>query len=75
MAEWLKSVCSTSVAQVLRFGSQAETYSTHQPCCGGVPHTKWRKIGTDVSSGPIFLNNSKIKPIIPKEDEYILSWL
>ena len=24
------------------------TYSTHQPCCGGIPHTKWGKIGTDV---------------------------
>ena len=30
------------------------TYSTHQPRCGGIRHTKWRTIGTDVSSGQIF---------------------
>ena len=28
-------------------------------CCGGIPHIKWRKIGTGVSSGLIFLKNKK----------------
>ena len=37
------------VAPVCGFGS----LSTHQPHCGGIPHTKWRRTGTDVSSGPI----------------------
>ena len=26
-----------------------------KPCCGGDPRTKWRRIGTDVSSGLLFL--------------------
>ena len=26
-----------------------------KPCCGGIPHTKQRKICTDVTSGTIFL--------------------
>ena len=25
-----------------------------KPCCGGVPHRKYRKTATDVSSGPLF---------------------
>ena len=31
----------------------------HQAPCGGTPHTKWRKIATDVSSGPNFLTKKK----------------
>ena len=30
-----------------------------KPCCGSNPHTKQRKIGTDVSSGPISLIKKK----------------
>ena len=26
-------------------------YCTHQPCCGGIPHTRQRKTGADASSG------------------------
>ena len=29
------------------------------PCCGSDPHTKWRKMGTDVSSGIIFLKQKE----------------
>ena len=25
----------------------------------GVPHVKWRKMGTDVSSGPVFLSEKR----------------
>ena len=32
-----------------------------KPCCGSNPHTKQRTIGTDVSSGTIFLK--------PKEED------
>ena len=45
-------MCSASVARVHRFGSQAQTthhLSSH--AVAGVPHIKWRKTGTDVSSG------------------------
>ena len=35
------------------------TCSTHQPCCGGIPHAKWRKLGMYVSSGLIFLTHTK----------------
>ena len=55
----VKFVCSTSAAQVHRLGSQVWTYTTHQPCCGGIPHTKQRKTGTDVSSEQIFLREKK----------------
>ena len=30
-----------------------------KPCCGGVPRTKQRKIGPDVTSGTIFLTKKK----------------
>ena len=36
-------------------------YTTHQPCCGGVPHTKYRKIGMDDSSATVFLTKKKEK--------------
>ena len=53
--------CPASVAWVCRFRSLAQTYTTHQPCCGGDPHIKWRKIGTDVSSELIFFKQRKRK--------------
>ena len=37
------------------------TYATGQPRCGGDPYIKWRKIGTDVSSGLIFLSRKRKK--------------
>ena len=42
-APWLSgwsSVCSTLASLVHGFRSLARTYSTHQPCGGGIPHTK-----------------------------------
>ena len=51
MAEWLKFCTLHVAAWVHRFGSWMWTYSTHQPCCRDIPYTKWRKTGTDVSSG------------------------
>ena len=35
----------------------------HQPCCGGDPHIKWRRTGTDVISGLIFLKQKKKEEI------------
>ena len=52
------------VAWICRFGSQAQTYTTRQPRCGSNPHIKQRKIGTNVSSGPIFLIKKKKSGII-----------
>ena len=49
------------VAWVCGFGSQVQTYTTHQPCCGGDPHIKWRKTGTNISLGLIFLSKKKKK--------------
>ena len=48
-------------ARVHRFGSQVPTYTTHQPSCEGNPCIKWKKIGTDVSSGLISLSKNKNK--------------
>ena len=54
----------------------------HQPCCGGNPHIKERKVGTDVSSGLIFLSKNKTRlkemptvakqPVVALEYEYKL---
>ena len=69
----VKVLCTLLWVQVCGFGSQVQTYSTHQPCCGGIPHTKQRKTGTDVSSGPLFLTDTQkrnyIQIILPR-----LSW-
>ena len=53
------STCSALVPRVHRFWSWARTYSTHQPCCGGVPEDRGRLAG--VTLGRIFL--SKINKI------------
>ena len=54
---------STSGALGSRVWNQGATYiPLVKPHCGSFPHTKWRKIGTDVSSGragPIFLTKNK----------------
>ena len=39
VAQWFK-LCTLLICV---FGSQAQTYSTHQLCCGGIPHTKNRE--------------------------------
>ena len=57
----LSLACSTLAASVQGSRSQVQTHTTHQPCCVGNPHIKWRKIGTDVSSGLIFLKQTKKK--------------
>ena len=62
MAYWLSSLCSALMAQVHRLRFQAWTCATCQPCFGGDPHIKWRKIDMHVSSGLIFLSRGKKKP-------------
>ena len=60
MVQQWSSAHFTSVAQVCGFRSQVQAYTTHWPCCGSIPHTKkQRKIGTDVSSGLVFLKLKK----------------
>ena len=61
MALRLSLVHSASVAQVGGFGSQVQTYTTLQPCCGDDPCIKWRKTGTDISSALIFFKQKKRK--------------
>ena len=36
-----------------------DLHTTHQAQCGGIPFTKQKKSGTDVSSGTIFLTKKK----------------
>ena len=46
--------------RVRRFGSRVQTWqclASHAVV--GIPYRKWRKIGTDVSSGPIFLSKKE----------------
>ena len=61
LAEWLSFTCCASMAWVCGFGSQVWTYPTCQPCCVGGAYIKWRKTGTDVRSGLIFLKPKKRK--------------
>ena len=45
---------------VRRFGSRVRTW--HCLAChgeAGVPHIKYRKMGMDVSSGPVFLSEKR----------------
>ena len=55
MTQWFSSACSASAGWVRGFGSRVWTYIARQSCCGD-SHTKWRKTGTDVSSGLTFLS-------------------
>ena len=53
----VKCTRSASWPRVHRFGSLVRT--RHHLACHavvGVSHIKWRKMGTDVSSGPVFLS-------------------
>ena len=62
LAEWLSSCAPLWWPRVRRFGSWAWTYTPLiRPCCVSIPHTKWRKIGTDVSSATTFLKEKKSK--------------
>ena len=46
--------------RVHQFGSRVGT-GHHLPSHAvvGIPHIKWRKMGTDVSSGPVFLSKKE----------------
>ena len=62
VAQWL-SLCSPLWQPWLcQFRSWVWTYTLLlKPCCGSFPHTKQRKIGTDVSSVATFLKQKKEK--------------
>ena len=56
VAQWLSSHVLLQQPGVHRFGSQVWTWhhlASHAVV--GIPHIKRRRMGTDVSSGPIFL--------------------
>ena len=59
VVEWLKFCvfCFSSLGS--EFGSILRPTPFTKSCCGGTPHMKWRKTGTDVSSGQIFLTKEK----------------
>ena len=56
----VKFARSASVAWGLPVGSWVRTWrrlSSH--AVAGVPHIKWKKMDTDVSSGPVFLSKKR----------------
>ena len=60
MAQWLSVHILLWRPGVFWFGSRVRTW--HQVTdhtVVGVPHTKWRKMGMDVSSGPVFLSKKR----------------
>ena len=58
----VKFICYTSVAQCLQVWILGVDLTLLiKPCCGGIPHTKWRKTDTYISSGLIFLKPKKEK--------------
>ena len=60
LALWPSGEVQRTLTRQPGFCSWAWTYTTRwRPCCGGDPHIRWRKIGTDVSSGRIFLKPKK----------------
>ena len=64
MAERLSSCAPLRWPRVHWFRSQVLTYTPHiKPCCGSIPHTKERKMGMDVGSGPVFLKKKKKKKV------------
>ena len=59
VSQWLHLHTPLQWPRVCRFRSQAWTYIwLINPCCGS-KHTKWREIGTDVSSGTVFLKQKE----------------
>ena len=60
VAQWLSRHAPLRQPGLHKFRSWAQTCALFiKPCCGIVPHTKQRTMGTDVSSGPIFLSKKK----------------
>ena len=60
VVQWLGSRTPFWLPGVHEFRSWVQTYTVLiKPCCGGIPYTKQRKVGIDVSSGPIFLTHKK----------------
>ena len=60
VAQWLSLHVPLRQPRVCPFGSQVWTWhhlANHAVV--GVPHIKWRKVGTDVSSGPVFLSKKR----------------
>ena len=56
----MKFADSLRQPEVRQFGSRVWTWhrlASH--AVAGVPHTKWRKMGMDVSSGPVFLRKKR----------------
>ena len=79
MTRWcivVKFTCSALTAWGSQVWIQVRTYILLiKPCCGGVPYTKERKIGTDVSSGPIFLTKKKKKKKKERKKEKELTYV
>ena len=60
VVQWVSSCALLLWPTAHGFGSQVWTYVLLiKPCCGGVPHRKQRKMGTDISSGTIFLSKKR----------------
>ena len=60
VAQWLSLRGLLQRPGVPGFGSWARTYTPLiNSCCGSVPHTKWRRTGTDISSATIFLKQKE----------------
>ena len=72
MAQWLSSQVAFQRPGFSVRGSPPESpVQTYVPlgshAVAGVPHKKWRKMGTDVSSGPVFFfKKNKVKIIVIK---------
>ena len=57
MVKFLRSIQWPRVCSQI---SGEDLHTAHQAMLRRIPHMKWRKIGTDVSSGPIFLTKTAI---------------
>ena len=71
VAKWLKF----HMLHFCRLGSQVwiprVTYSTHQPCNGGIPHIKYRKIGNRCQLRANLPHKSKNQPTHKRKNEKI----
>ena len=83
VAQWLSSHVPLQQAEIRQFRFWAWTWhhlASHAVV--GVPHIKQRKMGTDVSSGPVFLSkkrriSSRFSSgliFLKKKKNYIKSW-
>ena len=60
MAQWLSLHVPLWRPRVRQFGFRVQAWhhlATH--AVAGVPHIKWRNMGTDVSSGLVFLSKKR----------------